>query len=237
MNIELILLLKDNYAYLLTDGDKVAVVDPSEAEPVREVLEERKLPLDFIINTHHHGDHTGGNDGLKKIYGCKIAGPAADAHRIRGLDTGLKDGDEFVLGNAAARVIETPGHTSGHICLFFPEAKALFCGDTLFSMGCGRLFEGNAAQMWESLGKIMALPDDTRIYCGHEYTLANGEFCLRVEPDNKDLQQRMKEARNLRAKGLSTIPSTLGLEKKTNAFLRAGSAERFGELRELKNSA
>lgn len=235
MKIELIPLLKDNYAYLLTDGGAVAVVDPAEAGPVRTILEERGLRLDHIINTHHHSDHTGGNEELKEIYGCTIFGPAADAHRIAGLNRGLKEGDIITLESAQARVFETPGHTSGHICLYFAADEALFCGDTLFAMGCGRLFEGTATQMWDSLGKIMALPGETRIYCGHEYTVANGEFCLTIEPENKTLQARMQKVRALRAEGLPTIPSTLALEKETNVFLRAGSAERFAQIRALKD--
>lgn len=238
MEIKLIPLLKDNYACLLQDDSgKVAVVDPSEAAPVKAVLEEYGLKLDYILNTHHHGDHTGGNQELKAAYGCKVVGPAADARRIAGLDFGLKDGDIFELGESAARIIETPGHTSGHICFYFESDKALFCGDTLFSMGCGRLFEGTAAQMWHSLCKIMALPDETMIYCGHEYTLANGAFCLKIEPENPELQKRMEEVRRLRAKGLPTIPVTLAQEKDTNVFLRAGSAERFAEIRAAKDAA
>lgn len=237
MKIELIPLLKDNYAYLLTDDSgTVGVVDPSTAEPVQKLLEEKGLGLDYVINTHHHWDHTGGNPGLKKKYNCQIAAPAADAHRIDGLDIGLKEGEIFKFGNSEAQILETPGHTSGHICLFFPEEKALFCGDTLFAMGCGRLFEGTAEQMWNSLSKIMALPDDTQIYCGHEYTQANGEFCLNIDPDNTDLQNRMVDVKTARDAGHPTIPSTLKLEKQTNAFLRAGSATQFGEIRALKDS-
>ncbi len=238
MEIELIPLLKDNYAYLLIDeSGAVAVLDPSEAMPVQAVLEEKGLTLDYVLNTHHHGDHTAGNAGLKEIYGCEIIGPAAETARINTMDRGLKEGDVFEFGRTSARIIETPGHTSGHICFYFAEDHALFCGDTLFAMGCGRLFEGSAEQMWNSLSKIMSLPDETRIYCGHEYTLANGEFCLSVEPDNADLQKRVEEVRGLRAGGFATIPTTLGLEKKTNSFLRAGSAEKFAQIRRLKDAA
>lgn len=238
MKIDLIPLLKDNYAYLLVDNSgKVAVIDPSTAEPVKQLLDEKGLTLDYVLNTHHHWDHTGGNTALKKAYGCKVIGPQSDAHRIEDMDEGLKEGDAFMLGDTALQILETPGHTSGHICLYSAEDKALFCGDTLFSMGCGRLFEGTPEQMWNSLQKIIALPDDTRIYCGHEYTLSNGEFCLGVEKDNADLQQRVDDVKSLRAEGKPSIPSTLGLEKKTNAFLRAGSADRFATIRALKDAA
>lgn len=233
MKIDLIPVLNDNYTYLLQDAEGcVAIVDPGEAAPVIDALESRGLTPDWILNTHHHGDHIGGNKALKEKYGCKIAGPAVDTHRIDSLDRELKEGDA-ILG---AQVLETPGHTSGHIVFFFPEAKALFSGDTLFSMGCGRLFEGTATQMWHSLGKILALPDDTQIYCGHEYTQANGAFCLSVEADNKDLQERMAEVEKLRAAGKPTIPVSLETEKKTNVFLRARSAERFAEIRKLKDN-
>ncbi|MCB9996451.1 MAG: hydroxyacylglutathione hydrolase [Rhodospirillales bacterium] len=237
MKIELIPLLQDNYAYLLIDGSgTVAVIDPSEAAPVQDLLESRGLTLDMIINTHHHGDHTGGNAALKKAYGCKVYAPEADAYRISTLDSGLKDGDTLNLGQSSAQVFATPGHTNGHICLYFAEDKALFCGDTLFGLGCGRLFEGTPEQMWESLSKIMALPDDTDIYCGHEYTLENGTFCLDIDPDNTDLQQRMADVRSAREQNLPTIPFTLALEKKTSPFLRAGSAERFAEIRCLRDA-
>ncbi len=238
MQIELIPLLKDNYAYLLIDeSGKTAVVDPSVAAPVQEALEAKGLTLDYILNTHHHWDHTGGNPGLKKKYGCEIAGPKADAHRIEDMDIRLSEGDIFALGDSKAQILETPGHTTGHICLYFAEDKALFCGDTLFAMGCGRLFEGTAEMMWTSLSKIMALPDDTRIYCGHEYTQDNGSFCLNIEPDNAELKARMEDVKAARAAGKPTIPSLLSLEKQTNVFLRAGSATRFGEIRTLKDAA
>lgn len=238
MKITLIPLLRDNYGYLLqTDDGKVAVVDPSEAGPVSKLLEDKGLALDYVFNTHHHHDHIGGNAALKKTYGCRIAAPLADANRIPDVDIGLSEQETFKLGSETVQIIETPGHTSGHICLYFPDSRALFCGDTLFSMGCGRLFEGSAEQMWDSLSKIMALPEDTMIYCGHEYTQANGDFCLTIEPDNKALQERMKEVERLRTAGKPTIPVSLDSEKQTNAFLRAGSAKRFGEIRRMKDAA
>ncbi|PJB72610.1 MAG: hydroxyacylglutathione hydrolase [Alphaproteobacteria bacterium CG_4_9_14_3_um_filter_47_13] len=238
MEITLIPLLKDNYAYLLVDEDgSVAILDPSEAAPVKHLLEDKELKPDTIINTHHHWDHTGGNQALKKAYGCRIAAPAADSCRIEDLDIPLKEGDLLKIGTSTAQILETPGHTSDHICLYFPQEKALFCGDTLFAMGCGRLFEGTAGQMWKSLNKIMALPDDTLIYCGHEYTQANGEFCLTIEPDNTALKERMISVYQTRAENKATIPSILGLEKQTNVFLRAGSVQRFAEIRHLKDQS
>ena len=228
--------MRDNYGYLLeADDGTVAVLDPSEPGAVIELLDKRGLGLNFVFNTHHHGDHIGGNAALKAKYGCKIIGPKADAHRIPDMDTGLAEGDTFSFGSDTAQIIETPGHTSGHICLYFPDSAVLFCGDTLFSMGCGRLFEGTAEQMWQSLSKISTLPDNTMIYCGHEYTAANGAFCLTVEPANSALQERMKEVEELRAANMPTIPVSLGIEKQTNVFLRAGSAARFGEIRHMKD--
>jgi len=238
MNIELIPLLQDNYAYLLSaDDGTCAIVDPSVGKDTISFLNKRDIKPEYVLNTHHHWDHTGGNAELKKAFGAKIAGPIADAHRIEDLDIGLKENDVFKLGTSEARIIETPGHTSGHICFHFEKDQALFCGDTLFLMGCGRLFEGTAEQMWHSLSKILDLPDETKIYCGHEYTLANAEFCLTIEPENKDLIARIEEVKSLRNQNKPTIPATLELEKRTNAFLRAGSAYRFGEIRALKDAA
>jgi len=219
--------LKDNYAYLVYDRVEgvCAVVDASEAEPVKRALEGRGLKLTHILSTHHHWDHIGGNLALKEAFGVQIVGAAKDAARIPGIDIGLNEGDVFKLGSHAAEVLEIPAHTSQHIAFWFEADKAVFTGDTLFAMGCGRLFEGTADQMWESLSKLMRLPNDVRIYCGHEYTEANGQFALSVEPHNTDLVARMDDVRAVRAKGLPTIPSTMGLEKKTNPFLRAGSPE------------
>jgi hydroxyacylglutathione hydrolase len=227
LEIEPVACLKDNYAYLVYDrGEGVCgVVDASEAEPVKRALDAKGLKLTHILSTHHHNDHVGGNLALKSAFGATVAGAAKDAARIPGLDTGLNEGDVFTLGSHAARILEIPAHTSQHIAFFFEKDKAVFTGDTLFAMGCGRLFEGTAEQMWTSLSKLMRLPDDVRVYCGHEYTEANGRFALSVEPHNPDLVARMDEVKKTRAKGLPTIPSNIGLEKKTNPFLRAGSAE------------
>ena len=238
MKIHIIPILSDNYAYLLEDGNgNAAVIDPGEAGPVIDALAKKNLTLTHILNTHHHGDHIAGNEELQEKYGAKIIAPAAEAGRIPHIDTPLSEDDMFSFGGYEAQILETPGHTKGGICFYFKSAKAVFTGDTLFSMGCGRLFEGTPEQMWRSFEKLMALPDDTNIYCGHEYTLSNGDFCLKVEPDNTALQNRMDEVRNLRAQNKPTIPTTMTLEKKTNVFLRAGSADAFAKLRKMKDAA
>jgi hydroxyacylglutathione hydrolase len=238
MRIELIPAFTDNYIYLITEeSGAIAVVDPGNDKPVIDTLEARGLKLDYILNTHHHADHVGGNLSLKKKYNCRIIGSKADRHRIPGIDEWLVHGDIFQLGSAKAEIIETHGHTSGHICFWFHDHAALFCGDTLFSLGCGRLFEGTAQQMWESLNKIAALPDNTMIYCAHEYTASNGAFCITIEPDNEDLKARIKEVSKLRENNLPTLPVRLDTEKKTNVFLRAGSAENFAAIRRKKDAA
>ena len=219
--------LGDNYGYLVHDPDSglTASIDSPDAKAITRALAERGWILDYILNTHHHADHAGGNLALKASTGCKIVGARADADRIPGLDTVVGEGDSFALGKHTARIIETPGHTRAHICYLFEADRAAFVGDTLFSMGCGRLFEGTPAQMWTSLQKIMQLPDETRIYCAHEYTQSNGRFALSLEPDSAALQARMREVAALRAADQPTVPSTLGVEKATNPFLRPASPE------------
>jgi hydroxyacylglutathione hydrolase len=252
LEIEQIPVLNDNYVYLVHEpgAGVTGVVDPAVAEPVLERLAARGWSLDWILSTHHHADHTGGNLALKKATGCRIAGPKADEARIPGIDLKLAEGDRFKLGEAEAEVFETPGHTSGHISFWFPEAKALFCADTLFSLGCGRVFEGTHAQMWDSLRKLAALPDDAMVYCGHEYTQSNARFAMSVDPDNPALQARAAEIDRQRAAGQPTVPTTLGAERKANPFLRPGDAairarlgmadasdaEVFGEIRRRKDS-
>jgi hydroxyacylglutathione hydrolase len=215
--------LHDNYIYLLHDRETgaAAAVDPTIAEPVLEALEKRGWRLGYVFNTHHHGDHVGGNRELKRRTGCTIVGFRGDRARIPGIDHEVGEGDRVTLGASVAHVLETPGHTLGHIAYWFAEDDALFCGDTLFALGCGRLFEGTAEQMWASLDKFRALPPRTRVYCAHEYTQGNGRFALTVEPDNQALRARMVQVHEKRARGEPTVPSTLEEELATNPFLRA----------------
>lgn len=217
--------LGDNYGYLVHDPHSglTATIDSPDADAIRRALAERGWKLDYILNTHHHADHAGGNLALKADTGCKIVGARADADRIPGLDVLVGEGDSVELGEHSARIIETPGHTRAHICYSFDADRVAFVGDTLFSMGCGRLFEGTPAQMWTSLQKLMQLPDETKLFCAHEYTESNGRFALSVEPANPALLARMREVAALRATGQPTVPSTLGTEKATNPFLRPAS--------------
>jgi hydroxyacylglutathione hydrolase len=221
--IEPVACLTDNYAYLVQDGGLCAVVDPSEPAPVREALARHGWKLTHILNTHHHFDHTGGNLALKQEFGAMVVGPAKDHDRIPGIDIGVGESAPWRFGTRDVAVLEIPAHTKAHIAFVF--ADAVFTGDTLFAMGCGRLFEGTPETMWASLSKLMRLPDTTHVYCGHEYTLSNGRFALTLEPGNADLQQRMIEVQSLRTANRPTVPSTIGLEKKTNPFLRPDSAE------------
>ncbi len=244
--------LTDNYIYLIHDpvSGETAAVDPALAQPVLDALEEKGWQLTSILNTHHHSDHVGGNLELKQKTGCTVIAAHSDQHRIPGFDRGVVDSDLITLGKHAIRVISTPGHTSDHVVYHFTDDNALFCGDTLFVMGCGRLFEGTAEQMWCSLQKLKALPAATKIYCAHEYTQANGRFALTVEPGNLQLQQRMTIIDQLRAKHLPTVPSTIAQELATNPFFREDSwalqekikmenrkpVEVFAKIRRLKDS-
>jgi hydroxyacylglutathione hydrolase len=219
--------LADNYGYLLHDPDTglTASIDSPDAEAIERELAGQGWTLDYILNTHHHADHAGGNLRLKARTGCSIVGARADAGRIPGIDVMVGEGDSFALGKHDARIIETPGHTRAHVCYLFEADRAAFVGDTLFSMGCGRLFEGTPGEMWTSLQKVMQLPDETRIYCAHEYTQSNGHFALSLEPDNPALLARLREVVRLRAANQPSVPSTLGTEKATNPFLRPASPE------------
>ncbi|HJP39011.1 MAG: hydroxyacylglutathione hydrolase [Gammaproteobacteria bacterium] len=214
--------LSDNYCYLVHDPDSklTAVVDTPDAAPIEAALAETGWSLDYILNTHHHHDHTGGNLELKESTGCKVVGSKDEAARTPGIDIMLGEGDKFALGSKTATVHATPGHTNGHIVYHFAADDIAFTGDTLFSLGCGRLFEGTAEQMWASLQKLLAWPDETLIYCAHEYTQSNAEFALTVEADNSQLIERATRVTELRQQGQATIPSTIGLERATNPFLR-----------------
>ena len=219
--------LSDNYIYLLHEpaSQQTAVVDPAETEPVLAALAARGWRLTHVLNTHHHYDHVGGNEALKSATGCTIVGPAADRDRIPGIEVALADGDRFNLGSAQATVFDVPGHTRGHIAYWFADDQALFCGDTLFALGCGRLFEGTPVQMWASLSKFRTLPVATRVYCAHEYTQGNARFALSVEPGNAALVVRSAEIDRKRAANQPTVPSTIGEELATNPFLRPDSPE------------
>jgi len=243
--------LRDNYGFLLRDEETgmVAAVDTPDGEEVARQIDAKGWGLDLILNTHWHADHTGGNEMLKARYGARILGPDAEGQRIPGRDQALHGGDEVTIGKQRARVIETPGHTAGHIAFVFDEAGAAFVGDTLFSLGCGRLFEGEPAQMWQSLKALRDLPPDTTIYCAHEYTAANARFAVSIDPDNAALQARKAEVDRLRAEDRPTVPVRLADELRTNPFLRADDPalaarlgledaapwEVFGEIRRRKD--
>lgn len=217
----------DNYGVLVhvASAGVTISIDAPDAEAVERELAAQGWSLTHILTTHHHGDHVAGNDALKAKYGAEITGPTSEADRIPGLDRSVSGGDRFEVAGLAIDVLDTPGHTLGHIAYVMPNQKTAFVGDTLFAMGCGRVFEGTTEQMWASLDRLRQLPDDTVVYCGHEYTEANAAFALSVEPENSELQARAKEVAALRASGAATLPTTIGREKATNPFLRVESAE------------
>jgi hydroxyacylglutathione hydrolase len=215
--------LNDNYGVLLHDpaGNATAAIDAPEAAPIEAALSMHGWRLTDILVTHHHADHTGGIIELKKRHACRVVAPHQEASRIPGVDVTVREGDVVTIGTLDGRVIETPGHTSGHIAYWFAAQKMVFVGDTLFSIGCGRLLEGTPAVMWRSLLKLRDLPADTQVYCGHEYTAANVRFALTIEPHNAALRARAEEVARLGAVGAPTIPTTIGAEKSANPFLRA----------------
>tara|TARA_Y100000768_G_scaffold383575_1_gene365988 strand:+ start:605 stop:1366 length:762 start_codon:yes stop_codon:yes gene_type:complete len=252
MNIEIIACLNDNYSYLIKDGktNTVAIVDPSEFTSCDKKISQKYKKLDFILNTHHHFDHIGGNAELKKKYGSKVLGFEKDKKRIPEIDVLLSDGQEFKIGSLDFKTIFIPGHTSSHIAFYFKKEKVVFTGDTLFSLGCGRIFEGTYQQMFDSLNKIKNLPGDTKIYCGHEYTKSNLEFCLKFDPNNNFLKRKRIEIDRKIKDKKPTIPSTIRDEIQSNIFLRyddldvkrtlslknASDLEIFTKLRDLKDN-
>tara|TARA_B000000460_G_scaffold192069_1_gene139090 strand:- start:11 stop:742 length:732 start_codon:yes stop_codon:yes gene_type:complete len=238
MNIEIIKCLKDNYSYLIIDEKtkSACVVDPSEAKPIINYIEKNKIYLKFILNTHHHYDHVGGNKDLKKKYNAKVIGFEGDKDRIPEVDICLKDRETWKNKNFEFKIFHIPGHTSGHICFNFFKEKLLFTGDTLFSLGCGRIFEGTYEQMFNSLELIKSFSLETKIYCGHEYTLKNSDFCSIHDKENSKLTEKIISIKEKLNKGLPTIPSTLKEELETNIFLKCNSIENFSKLRDLKDN-
>jgi hydroxyacylglutathione hydrolase len=238
MKVEIIKCLQDNYSYIIIDKkhNHACVIDPSESEPVINFIESKNIKLKFILNTHHHHDHVDGNNDLKKKYGANVVGFKNDKQRIPSIDILLEDNQIWKAENFEAKIIHIPGHTSGHICFYFIKEKVAFTGDTLFSLGCGRIFEGTYEQMYNSLNKFKKMPADTKIYCGHEYTLKNSLFCSKYDKNNKNLEKKIFEINNKLKKNLPTIPSTIEEELACNIFLRAKNLEDFSKLRDLKDN-
>lgn len=230
--------LADNYGYLVRDRSTgaVATIDTPDAAAIDAALDREGWRLTHILNTHWHADHAGGNLALKERWGCRVVGPAREAAKIPGIDLPVGEGDCVSLGDAFAIVRDTPGHTLGHVIYHFTEDQAAFVGDTLFALGCGRLFEGSPETMWASLGKLRAMAADTLLYCAHEYTQANAKFALAIDPDNKALRERVAVIERLRAKGAPTVPSSLAEEIATNPFLTAATVEEFARRRSLKDN-
>ena len=238
MKIQIIPCLKDNYSYLIIDEESniACVVDPGEAEPIIKYLNNTKIKLKFILNTHHHYDHVGGNQKLKEKYGASIIGYKGDKERIPGIDILVSDQEKWIYKNFEAKIMYIPGHTLGHICFYFYKNNSVFTGDTLFSLGCGKVFEGTYDQMFNSLMKIKELPKNTKIFCGHEYTLQNSKFCLTHDKNNQNLKDKISDIKIKLKAGLPTIPSTIQDELECNIFLRSHNIETFSKLRNLKDN-
>ena len=229
--------LTDNYVWLIQDpdSDETAAVDPSVTEPVLKVVEAKGLKLTQILNTHWHPDHTGGNQGIKAAAGCIITAPA-EAERVSAVDRIVAEGDRVTVAGAEAIVWDIPAHTAGHIAYYFEDEGMIFVGDTMFAMGCGRLFEGTAEQMYANMQRIASLPGDVRIYCGHEYTLANARFAAQAEPGDGAVADRLGRVAEMREAGRITLPTTVGEERETNPFVRASNVDEFARLRAEKDS-
>lgn len=229
--------LSDNYIWLLHDpaSGETVVIDPAEADPVLREAAARGWTIGAIWNTHWHPDHTGGNAAIKEATGAIVIAPAAEAAKIPTADRLVKEGNVVTLGAHRATVLETPAHTAGHVTYHFADDGVVFTGDTLFAMGCGRLFEGTAEQMHANLRRLAALPPDTRVYCAHEYTLSNARYAVTAEPGNADIAARLDEVERMRADGIATVPTTIGLERATNPFMRAASVQQFAERRAAKD--
>ena len=238
MKIQIIPCLQDNYSYLIIDkkNNTACVIDPSEADPIIEYLENNNIKLKFILNTHHHYDHVGGNEKLKEKYGARIVGYKGDKDRIPKIDTLVDDQETWIYENFEAKVIHVPGHTLGHVCFYFYKEQSVFTGDTLFSLGCGRIFEGTHSQMFNSLMKLKELPQNTKVYCGHEYTKQNSNFCIAHDKNNENLKAKIDDIKIKLKAGMSTIPSTIKDELECNIFLRSHNVETFSKLRDLKDN-
>jgi hydroxyacylglutathione hydrolase len=238
MKIQIIPCLKDNFSYLIIDEKKniACVIDPSESGPIIEFLEKKEINLNFILNTHHHYDHVGGNEELKKKYNSIVVGFKNDKKRIPGIDCFVEHNQIWKEENFEAKILYIPGHTLGHISFYFYNEKLIFTGDTLFSLGCGKIFEGTNSQMFNSLEELKKLPPDTKIYCGHEYTLKNSEFCLKYDPNNEKLKKKILDINKKLNNNLPTIPSTIRDELECNIFLKAKDLKTFSKLRELKDN-
>ena len=238
MNVEIVKCLKDNYSYLVIDekNQSACVIDPSEAKPIINFIEKNKIHLKFILNTHHHDDHVGGNKELKKKYNTKVIGFEEDKDKIPEIDICLKDRDVWKNNNFEFKIFHIPGHTLGHVCFNFFKEKLLFTGDTLFSLGCGRIFEGTYEQMFNSIKLLKSFDLKTKIYCGHEYTLKNSDFCLMHDKKNLKLKKKILLIKEKLNKNLPTVPSTLKEELETNIFLKCDSVETFSKLRNLKDN-